>query len=114
MTATPERTDGYNIFGLFDYNIAYEIRLQEALEEDFLCPFHYFGVTDYETAQGVISETSELQALVTHERLHFLLEKIRYYGCSHNEPRGLVFCSRKEEAKTLAGLFLREGIPERT
>ena len=111
MTATPERTDGYNIFGLFDYNIAYEIRLQEALEEDFLCPFHYFGVTDYETAQGVISETSELQALVTHERLHFLLEKIRYYGCSHNEPRGLVFCSRKEEAKTLAGLFLREGIP---
>ncbi|MBS8091395.1 DUF3427 domain-containing protein, partial [Streptococcus suis] len=31
MTATPERTDGQNIYELFDYNIAYEIRLQEAL-----------------------------------------------------------------------------------
>lgn len=48
MTATPERTDDFNIFALFDYNIAYEIRLQEALEEDMLCPFHYFGVTDFE------------------------------------------------------------------
>src|SRR5699024_5626595 len=48
MTATPERTDDYNIYKLFDYNIAYEIRLQEALEEDMLCPFHYFGVTDLE------------------------------------------------------------------
>ena len=37
-----------NIYELFDYNIAYEIRLQEALEEDMLCPFHYFGVTDFE------------------------------------------------------------------
>ncbi len=39
MTATPERTDNFNIYELFDYNIAYEIRLQEALEEDMLCPF---------------------------------------------------------------------------
>jgi superfamily II DNA or RNA helicase len=27
MTATPERTDGNDIFQLFDHNIAYEIRL---------------------------------------------------------------------------------------
>lgn len=48
MTATPERTDRFNIYELFDYNIAYEIRLQAALEEEMLCPFHYFGVLDYE------------------------------------------------------------------
>lgn len=111
MTATPERTDGYNIFELFDYNIAYEIRLQEALEEDFLCPFHYFGVTDYEKDEYTISETSDLQALVANERIEYLLEKIRYYGCSYNQPKGLVFCSRKEEAKTLASLFVARGIP---
>jgi HKD family nuclease len=38
MTATPERTDSYNICADFDYNIAYEIRLQEALYENMLCP----------------------------------------------------------------------------
>lgn len=52
MTATPERSDELSIFELFDYNIAYEIRLQAALESDILCPFHYFGVTDY-VHQGI-------------------------------------------------------------
>jgi superfamily II DNA or RNA helicase len=36
MTATPERTDGHDIFKYFDYNIAYEIRLHKALEEEML------------------------------------------------------------------------------
>lgn len=50
MTATPDKRDdnieGRNIYEIFDHNIAYEIRLQQAMEEDFLCPFHYFGITD--------------------------------------------------------------------
>jgi len=41
MTASPERTDGYDVYKAFDHNIACEIRLQQALEEDMLCPFHY-------------------------------------------------------------------------
>ncbi|WP_368250455.1 DEAD/DEAH box helicase [Enterococcus sp. 2201sp1_2201st1_B8_2201SCRN_220225] len=101
MTATPERTDDFNIFELFDYNIAYEIRLQEALEEDLLCPFHYFGVTDYAT----ITESTELRYLANTERVQFLLKKINYYGCSRNDPKALVFCSRKEEAQKLCQLF---------
>ena len=46
MTATPERNDDFSIFELFDYHIAYEIRLQQAMEDDLLCPFHYFGISD--------------------------------------------------------------------
>lgn len=48
MTATPERNDDFNIFELFNYQVAYEIRLQDALEEGMLCPFHYVGVQDFE------------------------------------------------------------------
>ena len=46
MTASPERTDGFDIYKLFGHNIASEIRLQDALEDDLLCPFHYFGISD--------------------------------------------------------------------
>lgn len=110
MTATPERTDNFNIFELFDYNLAYEIRLQEALEEDLLCPFHYFGVTDYEKNGFSISETTDLKYLVTDERINFLIKKLNYYGCSGNKVKGLVFCSRKSEAKELAEKFNSRGI----
>lgn len=111
MTATPERTDGFNVFELFDYTIAYEIRLQEALEENMLCPFHYFGVTDYEKNGELISEATDLKNLVEEERVSYLLEKLDYYSCSGNTPKGLVFCSRKQEAKALALLFNEKGHP---
>ncbi|AIM16968.1 putative Type IV methyl-dependent restriction enzyme BstXORFCP [Bacillus sp. X1(2014)] len=110
MTATPERTDDYNIFELFDYNIAYEIRLQEALEEDMLCPFHYFGVTDLEYNGELIDETAVLSKLVTEERVNHILEKIHYYGFSGEKVKGLMFCSWKEEAKKLANAFNEKGL----
>ena len=50
MTATPDKRDdgdaSRNVYELFHYQIAYEIRLQQAMEEDLLCPFHYFGISD--------------------------------------------------------------------
>ncbi|WP_409305903.1 DUF3427 domain-containing protein [Peribacillus sp. SCS-155] len=105
MTATPERTDDFNIYELFDYNIAYEIRLQEALEEDMLCPFHYFGVTDLEYNGEMIEDTTVLSKLVTEERVNHLVDKMRYYGFSGDRVRGLIFCSRKEEAEQLSTIL---------
>ncbi|ARF17456.1 DUF3427 domain-containing protein [Sporosarcina ureae] len=102
MTATPERTDDFNIYELFDYNIAYEIRLQEALEEDMLCPFHYFGVTDFEIDGELIGDHTVLSKLVTNERVEHVIEKISYYSHAGDQVRGLMFCSRKEEARELS------------
>ncbi|MCJ8014183.1 DEAD/DEAH box helicase [Paenibacillus sp. KQZ6P-2] len=109
MTATPERTDDFNIYELFDYNIAYEIRLQEALEEDMLCPFHYFGVTDFEYNGQTIDDTTMLSQLVANERVSYLIEKIEYYGYSGEAVKGLIFCSRKEEAMQLSDILNTRG-----
>lgn len=110
MTATPERTDDFNIYELFDYNIAYEIRLQEALEEDMLCPFHYFGVTDLEYNGELIDDTAVLSKLVTEERVNHILDKVYYYGFSGDKVKGLIFCSRKEEATNLSRAFNERGL----
>lgn len=109
MTATPERTDQFNIYELFDYNVAYEIRLQAALEEDMLCPFHYFGVTDYELDGEIIDETADFQKLIHKERIDHIIEKISYYGFSGDRVHGLMFCSTKEEARTLSNLLNMRG-----
>ena len=58
MTATPDRTDDYDIYNLFDYNIAYDIRLKEAMEYKLICPFHYFGISDL-SFDGVSDEKYE-------------------------------------------------------
>lgn len=109
MMATPKRTDDFNIYKVFDYNIAYEIRLHEALEEGMLCPFHYFGVTDFEIDGETIEETDLLRDLVTDERVNHIIDKISYYGHSGDTVRGLIFCSRTEEAQQLSSEFNKRG-----
>lgn len=103
MTATPERTDGFNVYELFDYNVPYEIRLTHALEADMLSPFHYYGVADVTLADGTTATAdSDLSFLITPERVDHLLEAITKYGQSGVVPRGLIFCSRKDETHQLA------------
>lgn len=109
MTATPERMDEQNIYEIFDYNLAYEIRLRDALEEKMLTPFHYVGVEDYEKDGEVIDETSNLAHLVDQKRVDYLLKQIDYYGYCGKQARGLVFCGRRDEAKKLAELFSKRG-----
>ena len=118
MTATPERTDDFNVFELFGFNVPYEIRLQKALEADMLAPFHYYGVTDFEMENGeVIDQTADLSRLVASERVDHLIKTIKKYGHAGVPVRGLIFCSKNAEAAELSELLnLREihGKPLRT
>ena len=95
MTATPDRTDGYDIFTHFDHNIAYEIRLQRALSENMLSPFHYYGVTDIMVNGELIDDNADFNLLTRNERVDRIFEKISYYGCCDGNPRGLIFVQEK-------------------
>lgn len=109
MTATPERNDDFDIFKMFDNNIAYEIRLQQALEEDLLCPFHYFGISDI-TVDGIeLNDNSDFRFLVAEERVNHIIDKINFYGYCSNRVKGLIFCSNKKEAKKLSNIFNNRG-----
>ena len=97
MTASPERTDGFDIYHLFDHNIAYEIRLQQALEEDLLCPFHYFGITEMEIDGEVFDDTTGMRNfsyLICDERVEYILEKAKYYGYSGDRVKRSIQRSR--------------------
>lgn len=109
MTATPERTDGQNIYELFDYNIAYEIRLQDALDNDMLCPFIYYGVKDIEVEGCLIDENTTIANLTSDERVRHILSKIEFYGVSGTTVKGLIFCSSKQEAHELAVKLSQQG-----
>ena len=112
MTASPERTDGFDVYKEFDHNIACEIRLQQALEENYLCPFHYFGITDIEFEGESINEETKLRdfnKLVCDDRVNYILKQIEFYGHSGTSVNGLVFCSSKKEAKALSEKFNERG-----
>ncbi|HKK94693.1 MAG TPA: DEAD/DEAH box helicase [Anaerovoracaceae bacterium] len=108
MTATPERNDGYDVYSPFDHNIAYEIRLKQALEENFICPFHYYGVNDLEIG-GEVYNGGDFNLLDLDARVNHMIDNIEHYGCFGDRVHGLVFCSNKIEARTLSDEFNKRG-----
>lgn len=109
MTATPDRTDDKDIYSLFDHNIAYEIRLNQAMEENMLIPFHYYGVTDLTVNDEILENESDFRLLTADERVSKIISKIDFYGSDNGITRGLIFCSKKNEAKELSHKFNQRG-----
>ncbi len=121
MTATPDKRDdniaGRNIYEIFHYQIAYEIRLQQAMEESLLCPFHYFGISDIAMLGDKQVNTKKItdrdfNMLTGEERVKHIVEQAHYFGYSGEKVKGLVFCSRIEEAVALSEKFNQTINPE--
>lgn len=105
MTATPNRTDGYDVFALFNHVIAFQITLQDALSEEMLAPFHYFGIHDLEIDDETVENTALFGRLTSDERVRHITEKIEEYSVTKSSRRGLIFCNRNAEAKELSRKF---------
>lgn len=108
MTASPDRTDKFDVYSAFDHNIAHEIRLQEAMRLNLLCTFHYYGITDI-FVDGEEKEKRDFARLVCDERVDFIIEKAEYFDHSGNRVKGLAFCSSLEESKELSKKFNERG-----
>lgn len=110
MTATPDKRDdnieGRNVYELFNYQIAYEIRLQQAMEENLLCPFHYFGITDLAII-GDEEANRNFSMLTSDERVKHIVKQTNYYGYSGDKVKGLIFCSSIKETEELSAKFNR-------
>ena len=110
LTATPDRRDAANVYALFDHNIAQETRLHDALAAGYLADFHYFGVSDV-IINGEVMEARHFEDLVSEARVAHILRGVRHYRSLESRVKGLVFCSRNDEAQALAEAFTLAGEP---
>lgn len=108
MTASPDRPDGFDIYDMFDHNIACDIRLQDALKNDFLCPFNYFGISDF-SVENKDPDEVDFNDLFPDARVQHIIDQINIYGYSGDRIKGLIFVSTIEEAKALAEKFVQKG-----
>jgi superfamily II DNA or RNA helicase len=114
LTATPERQDGRDILEWCDWNIAYEVRLPEAIERRWLLPFHFFAIAD-ETIDFLAINwrrgmTPELEAaLSVPKRVDLVLEQALTYGFDGPRRATVGFCAGIEHAKYMARAFNERG-----
>ena len=117
MTTTPDKRDdnmeGRNIYEIFNHQVAYEIRLQDAMKEDLLCPFHYFAITDLEviadSGKSMEEKIENFRYLTSDERVGNVMKQAEFFGYDGDRVKGLIFCSRIDEAKELSRKFNEKG-----
>lgn len=118
LTATPERSDGLPILQWFGDRIAAEMRLWDAIDQQLLAPFVYFGVYDERDLReipwrrGRGYDAERLSELYTSDDAWARLVVQRV--AEHAEPdamRCLGFCVSVEHARFMARHFSRHGIP---
>ena len=112
LTATPERTDGKDIFALCDGNVAYEIHFIEAIRHGWLSPFKYFGVKDdidYTQIKWLgrkYDPDDLLAAQLISDRAKNVYEKWH----EHKQTKTLAFCSSIQQAEYLENYFKDMGV----
>ncbi|MGW3276199.1 DUF3427 domain-containing protein, partial [Streptomyces kronopolitis] len=117
LTATPERMDGLTVQGeFFDGRIAAEMRLWEALENDLLSPFHYFGIADNIDLEAVAWKRGtyhphELNALLTgnHDRASLVVKAVQDKVADPQTMKALGFCVSVDHARFMATFFNQAG-----
>ena len=70
------------IFNLFDHNVIFEIRLEDALDYGLLCPFHYYGITDLKGINDETYDKQDFNKLFSNERVEF------YDLCRQSQMQG--------------------------
>lgn len=119
LTATPERMDGSSILPFFDYRIAAEIRLPDAIERKLLCPFNYFVVNDPISLKGLswraggYAET-ELETIYTagraaSDRNNAIQVAMDTYLPARKDIRAIAFCASVKHAQYMTEVFKSHG-----
>lgn len=109
MSATPDRTDGYDLYKPFHNNIIFEINLMHALDLDLLTPFNYFGISDLIVDGKLIDDVSDFNLLTSDERIKHILKESDYYGFSGDKLRALVFAPTIEIGKEITRKLVEQG-----
>jgi superfamily II DNA or RNA helicase len=119
LTATPERADGLDILRHFDGRIAADLRLWDAIDQEYLAPFAYFGVHDgldlrrvpWRRGQGY--DVSALENVLTadHKWANLVVEEIRRKIAEPSRVRALGYCVSVSHARFMAHRFSELGLP---
>lgn len=118
LTATPERMDGQSVLGWFDDRIAVELRLWDAIDQQRLVPFIYYGVDDGSDLRSVPRRGREYdtealgQAYTSDDRwIRNVIRETRRLVPDEGSLKALGFCASVSHAEFTAAAFSRAGIP---
>ena len=109
LTATPERMDNQDIFGLFDQNVPFELRLRDAISNDLVVPFHYYGIRDQLVDYNSKDKMVIANQIANQDNIEFIKEQIEKRRKPNEKLKCIAFCTNIQSSKLMAEELFEEG-----
>jgi superfamily II DNA or RNA helicase len=119
LTATPERSDGLPLLHWFDNRIAAELRLWDAIDQQRLVPFIYYGVSDnmdltkipWQRGRGYDVEGLTNLFTANDAWARLVINALTKKVDDIRQMRALGFCVSIDHARFMARIFNQANIP---
>ena len=109
LTATPERMDNQDIFTLFDQNVPFELRLRDAINNDLVVPFHYYGIRDQLVDYSSKDKMTIAKNIAEQNNIEFIKSQIEKYRKPGEKLKCIAFCTNIQSCKLMAEELYEEG-----
>ena len=109
LTATPERMDNQNVFEFFDQNVPFELRLRDAINNDLVVPFHYYGIRDELVDYSSKDRMVIAKAIAAQDNIEFIKEQIEKHKKVGEKLKCIAFCTNIQHCKLMAEELYEEG-----
>ena len=109
LTATPERMDNQDIFTLFDQNVPFELRLRDAINNDLVVPFHYYGIRDQLVDYSSKDKMTIAKNIAEQNNIEFIKSQIEKYRKSGEKLKCIAFCTNIQSCRLMAEELYEEG-----
>ena len=105
LTATPERMDNKDVLSYFDSNVPYELRLGDAIRNDLVVPFHYYGIRDELLDYGNKNNEKISDSIVESKNIEFIKQEIEKHRKKGEKLKCIAFCVTKDHARRMKDAF---------
>ena len=105
LTATPERMDNKDVLSYFDSNVPYELRLGDAIRNDLVVPFHYYGIRDELLDYGNKNNEKISDSIVESKNIEFIKQEIEKHRKKSEKLKCIAFCVTKDHARRMKDAF---------
>ena len=104
LTATENRMDNQDVVGLFGDNIPFELRLRDAIINDLIVPFHYYGIRD-KLVDYSLTDSAErrlIAQMADASNCEFIHQQIEAHRKQGQKLKALAFCRNIQHARMMA------------
>lgn len=102
LTATPERMDNKDVFDLFEQNIPFELRLRDAIINELVVPFHYYGIRSKLVNYNDKDRLLIAKEISKPENVEFISSQIEKYKPLIGKLKCIAFCTSIQHCKLMA------------